>query len=350
LNEMEGKAPNISNRMRSCVIWIMAVGCKLAGTVSAVSGEELPCDCAEVVGKAGDGATIGHVCGLVPCEGKLYLIGGWEQRPVYVYDSEADSWRQGGKMPMALHHFQGVVLDGEIWIAGALTGEPGKEFPVDSMWIYNPAKDTWRSGPSIPQGRRRGGAGCAVYGRKLFLLGGINPDPAGAALPWFDCYDVEKGEWIALPDAPFLVDPEGITSVTDQLGFSADSTSSRKVEKVLVTPDKTVDAYDLATGVWRRLLMKDCWMEARSVAGMATTGAEIRLLGEGDSSTDATAEEAFHTLTRKWTPMPKLLDRPGRTWVALTGDRIIVLSSASNRSRDSDSEGIERIQFIQSVP
>jgi hypothetical protein len=80
--------------------------------------------------------------------GKLYVVGGVRRidpvRTVYVYDGRR--WRAGPRIPQALHTQALVPFRGELWSVGRFdtAGDP-----VRSVWIYSPARGTWRRGPRL---------------------------------------------------------------------------------------------------------------------------------------------------------------------------------------------------------
>lgn len=95
-----------------------------------------------------------HESGLAAVGGQLYLLGGRGEHAMQVWDPTIRTWREKSAPPVAIHHFQAVELNGELVIAGALTGDFPREIPLDRVLIYNPQTDHWRNGPTLAPERR----------------------------------------------------------------------------------------------------------------------------------------------------------------------------------------------------
>lgn len=147
--------------------------------------------------------TARHETTTVAADGIFYLIGGRGKKPVEAFDPKTNRWTQKATPPpLEFHHFAAVAVDKRIAVLGALTGGFPKEDPVPNLWWYDPGADTWTKGHEIPEGRRRGSAGCVFHGDKLFLVGGNTNGHWNGFVPWLDSLDLKTGEWTRLPDAP----------------------------------------------------------------------------------------------------------------------------------------------------
>lgn len=142
---------------------------------------------------AGTGASLaGHV---------LYAggltRGGRVAADVLRYDPATDRWTRGAPMPTPREHLGGAVFDGELWtIAGRLGTLTTNH---DTVEIYDPEADRWRTGPSL--GLRRGGcaAAAAPWAGLVVVAGGEQPDRALTEVEW-----IRPGEpgarWTRAPD------------------------------------------------------------------------------------------------------------------------------------------------------
>ena len=97
-----------------------------------------------------------HENGFAEFEGKFYLFGGRRIQPVDIFDPATNSWTSASPPPMEIHHFQPVRVKDELWLLGTMTGEFPRETPLETVYIYVPATDTWKEGPAIPTHRQRG--------------------------------------------------------------------------------------------------------------------------------------------------------------------------------------------------
>ena len=111
--------------------------------------------------------TARHEAAMVADGGRAYLMGGRGVKSVEEFDPGSNPWRELGPTPLEIHHFQPAALGGLICVMSAVTGKYPKETPLESWYTYDPADDTWQTGASIAQDRRRGGAGTAVHDGKI---------------------------------------------------------------------------------------------------------------------------------------------------------------------------------------
>ena len=59
-----------------------------------------------------------HEAAFVECDGRFYLLGGRRVQPVDIFDPATRTWSEGSRPPIEIHHFQPVVWDHQIWLAG----------------------------------------------------------------------------------------------------------------------------------------------------------------------------------------------------------------------------------------
>ena len=82
---------------------------------------------------------------------RVYAIGGLDPvnpvKTVYAYDNARETWSEVAPLPEPLHAMAATVFKGEIWVLGGRL--PSQEI-VRHVWIYNPKRDAWRAGPSLP--------------------------------------------------------------------------------------------------------------------------------------------------------------------------------------------------------
>jgi N-acetylneuraminic acid mutarotase len=105
--------------------------------------------------------------------GKIYVTGGLRplnggyalSRTLFVYNPASDTWAKKANMPVdATRGAQGVI-DGRLYV------HVGSATPGDRVFFrYNPATDTWADRAAPPTQHIRGGAG--VINGKFYLVGG----------------------------------------------------------------------------------------------------------------------------------------------------------------------------------
>jgi N-acetylneuraminic acid mutarotase len=118
--------------------------------------------------------------GVASAAGKLYVIGGSDgvstTHTVFEYDPARPAtarWQRKADLPTARVFLGAAALDGLIYAVG---GSPGALTDLATVEIYNPATDSWTSGPplSVPRSglavtAANNGDGCGPY---LYAMGG----------------------------------------------------------------------------------------------------------------------------------------------------------------------------------
>lgn len=143
-----------------------------------------------------------HENSFVAVGDKFYLLGGRGIKPVNVYDPQTALWTEGASPPIEVHHFQAVAYAGKVYIFGAMTGNYPHETPLKRILIYDPQKDLWEFGDTIPEGRRRGSSGVVINEDQVIIVSGITDGHWAGHVTWVDQYDMINGSWSVLADAP----------------------------------------------------------------------------------------------------------------------------------------------------
>lgn len=118
-------------------------------------------------------------------DGQIYLIcGGLNQ----VYNIANNSWTTKNPMLDLLTRYTSAVNDGQIYFFGN-QGE---------NWIYNPMKDTWAQGASPPVtllGATAVATTGAIAPERIYLIGGNQPENMSGT-NFVQVYNPEKDSWI----------------------------------------------------------------------------------------------------------------------------------------------------------
>lgn len=267
--------------------------------------------------------TARHENAFVEFDGKFYLIGGRGERPVDIYDPAANSWSEGAAAPMEIHHFQAVAHGGKIYVVGAWTGGFPDERGIENVLIYDPAQDSWSTGPEIPKDRRRGGAGVVTYGDQIYVVAGNRGGhgPHATAVDWFDRFDPSSGAWETLAPAPNGRDHFHAAVLGDKLYAVGGRDSG--VEGFIDSTLAAVDVYDFSAGQWSTL---DAPLRTERAGSTTVPVGEHIVITGGEGFGRTWGEtEALNTRTGEWTLVGRL-NQPrhgtqaivydGRIWIA----------------------------------
>lgn len=192
--------------------------------------------------------------GFMACKGKFYLIGGHGLTPVNIYDPARGYWSRGATPPVAMHHFQAIRIEDEIWVLGAFTGEYPDERPLEHIYIYDTEADKWSRGDPMPSDRLRGSAGVSVYRENIYLIGGTNNLHKPDYTRWVDRYNPKSGKWKKLADAPRNRGHFHAGICNGKIYAAGGSNPSNMAnENYSGETVAEVDVYDIETGKWETL-------------------------------------------------------------------------------------------------
>ncbi|WP_232830192.1 Kelch repeat-containing protein [Lewinella sp. IMCC34191] len=278
--------------------------------------------------------TARHEAAFTRVGDRAYLLGGRGVKPVDILDPEGTNWSQGPESPVEIHHFQPVTVGEEVYLMGAMTGGWPGEDPLPNIYIYDTRTDTWRTGPEIPAGRRRGGAGAVLHDGSIYLVCGIQDGHRSGHVAWLDRYDLETGEWTQLSDAPRARD-HFQAAVHDGKIYAAAGRRSQ-VENGFSTTLGEVDVYDIATDTWTTL--SDTIPTPRAGNAAAVVNGKILILG-GESGAQELAHsdvEALDPATGSWTALPPLSRGRHGTGMVQFGDRLYMAAGCGQRGGEPE--------------
>jgi N-acetylneuraminic acid mutarotase len=131
-------------------------------------------------------ARAGH--GVVSCNGKIYVIGGYNNSgfldTVEAYDPISDKWETKAPLPYGIAEFGICAIGNEIYVIGgcnSLQGEDETIYPgnkLNSVLVYDTLSDSWSFKTPLPTPRISLALG--VVDGKIYAIG-------GSELKWNDC-------------------------------------------------------------------------------------------------------------------------------------------------------------------
>lgn len=297
--------------------------------------------------KADGQPTARHEATLVSFQDKIYLIGGRRINPVDVFDPAAKTWVAKSETPMELHHFQAIVVDDAIHLMGAMTGQWPRETPLDRVIVYYPERDEFRFTHTIPESRRRGGAGAVLHDGKIYVVGGITNGHMDGYVPWLDRYDPKTGQWDVLADAPHARDHFQAVVHGNKLYALAGRTTSHVTGKGFDLTVPEVDVFDFETMSWMHASQVENLPTPRA-GNMAMVWGDEIVVGGGESATQKPAHhqvEAYNVATKTWRNWPSLNRGRHGSGFAIVDDHVYTASGSGNRGGGPELTSIERFEL-----
>ena len=291
--------------------------------------------------------TARHEAGLAAYNDKIYLIGGRRINPTSIYDIKANKWSDTSPTPMEIHHFQPVTISNAIYMVGAMTGGWPTEKPLEQVLVYYPDSDEYKYTHTIPEHRRRGGAGAVLHNGKIYLIGGITNGHMDGYKPWFDEYDPKTGEWKTLPDAPIARDHFQAVVIGDKLYAFAGRNTSRRTNQDMKLTIEHGNVFDFKTGKWEAVT-NDLALPTLRAGNSAFVWQDEIIIGGGESTAHLVAHsevEAYNVNSRSWRKWPSLNEGRHGTGLVVVGDHVYTASGCGNRGGEPELTTIEKLKL-----
>jgi N-acetylneuraminic acid mutarotase len=88
-------------------------------------------------------------------DSKIYVVGGTDDpgfSNVEVYDPASNAWNPAANYPQGITYPACGGLDGKLYCAGGLVGNPIAGNVTPDAYVYNPATGTWSAIAPMPTG------------------------------------------------------------------------------------------------------------------------------------------------------------------------------------------------------
>lgn len=255
-------------------------------------------------------------------DGKFYVVAGKTSaaplRTLYIYDPAANSWAQGPDLPgVGVENPAVVALNGLLYVFGGSTGPFSGA--VANAAVYNPATNAWT--PLASMLTARGGAVAQAIGGLVYVTGGL--DANGASLSSLEIYNPATNTWTQGTGMSVRRDNPGSAALGGRLYVfggrtrNADGTTPAAVLS-------SVEMYDPATGLWT---LRAAMPTARRTMAVGTLNGRAQLMGgEGTPAvtTIFTQNEEYDPVTNTWRSLsPMSLPRHGAA-AGTIGDSVFV--------------------------
>ena len=293
----------------------------------------------------------------VATNGKLYVIGGWDDGKAggvnYEYDPATDKWTKKQPMPRPAHHAALAAANGKIYVMGGFVAPSETALPlgaawqpINNAWQYDPATDSWKSLPPVPT--KRGSAVAVEAGGKIYTIGGattmegrVTDDSRGrleSKDPFFtafgpsrvlsvnEVYDPATNKWETRQPMSVPRNHAFGGTVNGKIYVIGGRTGQGFI--LTATNTDVVEEYDPVSDSWNA--PKERMPTARSGGVSGTDGRRIYVAG-GEVTTQELvgafrAIEAYDPLTDSWSTLPSMpMPRHGAAG-AVIGNRLYLVS------------------------
>jgi len=282
----------------------------------------------------------------VAVNGKLYVIGGWGEGKArganYEYDPATDKWTKKRSMPRPAHHAALAAYNGKIYVCGGFIPPEGTQIPtggawqpIDDVWEYDPAADSWKTLAPLPG--NRGSAVAVEAGGKIFVIGGATT-VEGSKDPFFtffgpcrvlntnDVYDPVTNKWENRKSMAVPRNHAFAGAVNGKIYVIGGRTGHGFI--LSATNTDVVEEYNPVSDMWSA--PKERMPTPRSGGAWGTDGRRIYCAG-GEVTTNQLVGvfrgiEAYEPTTNSWTTLPPMpMPRHGLAG-AVIGNRFHLVS------------------------
>jgi N-acetylneuraminic acid mutarotase len=190
--------------------------------------------------------------------GQVYVAGGIGAvdtlAVVEVYNPKTGKWTTRKPLPRPRGASGAAVLGGLLYVAGGAfpVGVDDEEI-TNSMVVYDPGKNTWRTVAPMPTARIQ--LRLVAAGRYLYAIGGRGGPGNGMSMTTVERYDPRSDSWRIMAPmrerraAPCVVE----TTVGNRHVLVVVAGAQFSVTGELLNGLRTTEVYDLATGRWKRI-------------------------------------------------------------------------------------------------
>jgi N-acetylneuraminic acid mutarotase len=128
--------------------------------------------------------------------GVVYVLGGiGSLSGVLTYDVASAQWGAGPDLPLPVHHANAAVVDGTIYVVGALREDFSA---IGVVWSWTPGDDAWAEHTPMSAGTERGASAVGAVDGIIVVAGGLR----GSSVDTVSTYDPAADAWD--DDAPPL--------------------------------------------------------------------------------------------------------------------------------------------------
>lgn len=265
--------------------------------------------------------------------GKIYVVGGVSNGTptdtVEVYDPQSDSWRSVAPLPLALWRTSAAALDGKLYTFGGYRATAGFPFnPTERVFAYDPEADAWSEKAPLPAAR--GATTAVALAGKIHVLGGAS----NRALSVHDVYDPANDRWESAPPLP--TPRSGLTA--SALGGRIYVAGGYQLQGGVVG-QKVLEAYNPTTQTWKRLAdMPD----ARFGIASATLNGNLYVFG-GQPTNAASRSLVYDPVQDQWRELADMPTGLTMAGVAAANGALYVIGGGPSNLGTKDGTDLNQV-------
>jgi non-specific serine/threonine protein kinase len=250
-----------------------------------------------------------------------------------IYDPAKNTWRAGPSLLQAVDHANLVTYHSQLWLIGGFRSQGGESVASSQVLIYDDSIGHWQPGPSLRH--PRAAAAAAVVGDKLVVVGGrTGSEQLVRETEVFDGTAWHDG-------ARILVPGDHLAAASD--GSSLYAVGGRRFDSDHNT--RAVQRYEPATNRWTRLTNLP---RRLSGAGVAVVNGQLIVAGGENTSLKVTSTVRAYDLTAPaaaWTTLPSLaVARHGLAVTAL-GNTLYAIGGSTQPGHTASTDTVEALPF-----
>ncbi|MDH4086573.1 MAG: hypothetical protein OEV27_02000 [Nitrospira sp.] len=259
-------------------------------------------------------------------DGKIYVVGGFEKPSlgnmmnfaitpsVEMYDPPIDRWIAKAPLPVGLHHVGIGVVGGRLYVIGGYTQSAFSVWnPVATVYVYDPAQDSWTERAPMPTAR--GALSVTEHEGKLYAIGGYDRKANTSAV---EVYDPARNVWTTGASLPTPRDHLAVATVAGKIYAIGGRIDGDYARNLAVT-----ERYDPTTDRWTRVAYLPT---ARSGMTAAVVEGKIYVFGGEGSGGTFNQNEAYDPVGDRWQGMAPLPTARHGLGSAVVQGRIYVIS------------------------
>ncbi|HEX9967659.1 MAG TPA: kelch repeat-containing protein [Solirubrobacterales bacterium] len=238
--------------------------------------------------------------------------------------NEESAWREGPALPLDLDEPRGATIDGQIYLAGGITGLevlPNDRLllePSDGLLRFDPRSGEYTELAPMPRALNH--MGVTTYGGDLYVLGGYGKTLEANTSKDFFRYDVAADRWTSMPDLPRPLAAMALGIVGDRLIVAGGARDS--------VPVTDAFAFDFRRGRWSELPPLP---GPREHVGSIGIGDELYVFGGRTPKSFAVRTAAsFDASEGRWRSLPPMPVGSGGLGVVDAGGRPVAVGGGND--------------------